>query len=144
MDIIVDSNVLLRMLLVSDPHHAAFVSTVDRLLREGNKLFVNAQILSEFWSVATRPKESNGLGMTPDWAHREIESATGWLEIAPESANLSAELLRMAKQYSVSGKQIHDARIAAFMSLTGIRAILTRNEADYRRFGVLVIDPLAQ
>ncbi len=48
----------------------------------------------------------------------------------------------MVVQYSVSGVQVHDARLAAAMYAHGISEVLTLNDADSGRFaGIHAIDP---
>ncbi len=45
-------------------------------------------------------------------------------------------------RHGVSGRQVHDTRLAALMLAHGITHILTLNGADFARFpGITVIDP---
>ena len=60
-----DTNILLRWPRPSDPLHALTVAAVEALLDQGEQVYITPQYLVEFWSVATRPENVNGLGMTP-------------------------------------------------------------------------------
>jgi hypothetical protein len=39
-------------------------TAVDKLLKNGDTLFITLQNVSEFWNVCTRPKDKNGLGFS--------------------------------------------------------------------------------
>jgi predicted nucleic acid-binding protein len=67
-DHLIDTNILVRLVRPQDPLNPAAARAVDVLKRRGEKTSVAPQNLIEFWSVATRPVEVNGLGMTPDEA----------------------------------------------------------------------------
>src|SRR5215471_2085980 len=72
MRILLDTNVLLRSVEPMHTHHSAVVEAIARLRETGHELLIAPQVLYEFWSVATRPMEQNGLGMTPVEAHAEL------------------------------------------------------------------------
>jgi predicted nucleic acid-binding protein len=60
----VDTNVLLRIANPGDLRHDQAVRTVARLRFEGAKMVIVPQVLAEFWVVATRPADVNGLGLS--------------------------------------------------------------------------------
>ena len=70
MRILLDSNVLLRAVEPAHPHFRASVDSRELLHSQGHELLVVPQVLYEFWVVATRPKENNGLAMTSEEADR--------------------------------------------------------------------------
>ncbi|MEN3332947.1 MAG: hypothetical protein V7641_2312 [Blastocatellia bacterium] len=48
----------------------------------------------------------------------------------------------MLVHYSVSGVQVHDARLVAVMSVYGVQNLLTFNINDFKRFTqIVVINP---
>lgn len=62
MSYLVDTNILLRS---ADPSHPIFsiaINAMDVLLSQGENMYITPQNLIEFWNVATRPQEKNGLG----------------------------------------------------------------------------------
>jgi predicted nucleic acid-binding protein len=59
---LLDTNILLRASdKTSSSYHLA-VNAVARLISVGHECVITPQVLIEFWVVATRPLEVNGLG----------------------------------------------------------------------------------
>jgi predicted nucleic acid-binding protein len=54
---LLDTNVLLRFSDAASPVHATAVDAVAVLLSRGDRVYITAQNLIEFWAVATRPVE---------------------------------------------------------------------------------------
>ena len=69
MQVLLDTNVLLRSVEPRHAQHQTSVDATDALRQRGHDLVIVPQVLYEFWSVATRPIEQNGLGMGPAEAH---------------------------------------------------------------------------
>jgi len=91
--------------------HSAAVRSVATLMRDGEPLVITPQIVAEFWNVATRPVEQNGLG----WSHQqtldEIARIEGFLSVLIESAEVYDEWKRLVVAVGVTGVQAHDARL---------------------------------
>ncbi len=143
MNVLVDSNVLVRM---AQPGHAqyraALDSTVALGLRGDNPCLV-PQVLYELWVVATRPPQVNGIGLTPVQATAELVRAKKLFQLLPESPALYPEWERLVTTFRVTGKNAHDARLVAAMTCQGIAHILTFNAQDFSRYpGVTVLDPV--
>ncbi len=101
-----------------------------------------AQILVEFWAVATRPVDANGLGMSCVWATAQIARMKRFFVILSENADVQPEWERLVAQHSVSGKKVHDARLVAIMNVHHVSRILTFNTADFSRYpGLTITDP---
>jgi predicted nucleic acid-binding protein len=62
MNLLLDTNVLLRSFEPASPHYATIQQAVAKLLADGATLFITAQNLIEFWAVATRLTAANGYG----------------------------------------------------------------------------------
>lgn len=57
---------------------------------------------------------------------------------------LYSELRRIVVTFSVSGVQVHDARLVAAMKSNGLTHILTLNSTDFVRYaseGTVAVDP---
>src|ERR1035441_9787126 len=120
MAILLDTNILLRLL---QPHsaHAPIAEKALNALRSRNEaLQITAQNLVEFWAVATRPVTENGLGMTVDQAMAEVTALKRLFTLLPE-APLQSEWERLITTYRVSGKNSHDARLVAAMMVHGTK-----------------------
>ena len=117
-----------------DPLHQIVRQSIKTLERKGEILVVVPQVLVEFWAVATRPANVNGLGMTTDEAESELENLQKLFKVLPENAQIFDEWKTFVAKYKVSGKVTHDARIVAAMTVHKIENILTLNPNDFKRF----------
>ena len=69
---LIDTNVLARLIVVNDPRSQAARAAIDQLQQNGVGLVVTPQNLIEFWAVATRPVEANGLGLSVEKTREEV------------------------------------------------------------------------
>jgi predicted nucleic acid-binding protein len=58
-DYLLDTNVLLRFSDAASPVHATAVDAVAVLLSRGDRVYITAQNLIEFWAVATSSSRSD-------------------------------------------------------------------------------------
>jgi predicted nucleic acid-binding protein len=141
--VLVDTNILLRRTQPGHPHHEAAVSSVERLLTSGEPVHFSPQNIAEFWSVATRPAERNGLGFTAMIVQDEVEKIEEALEMLPDTPAIYREWKRLLVQHGVRGVQVYDARLVAAMNVHGVTRLLTFNAADFVRYSIEVLQPTA-
>lgn len=140
-DISIDASALVRIANDPDPMRHAVLATLDRLADEDVRFFLLPQALSEFYVVATRPFEVNGLGLTVSEADAQIEDFLQWSTLLPDPANSFRLWRRLVTESNTVGKRAHDAKLAASLSALGIRRLVTLNARDFARFnGVAGID----
>lgn len=60
----IDTNILARSIEESHPMHQIASDAVETLLSSEEVVCILPQNLYEFWVIATRPREQNGLGMS--------------------------------------------------------------------------------
>jgi len=90
----------------------------------------------------TRPVERNGLGLSVVETEREVRAIEGGMVLLPDNEAVYREWRRIVVKYSVSGVQVHDARLAAAMYVHGVSHIFTLNVADFNRFdGLTALHP---
>jgi predicted nucleic acid-binding protein len=143
MAILLDTNILLRLLQPHHPHCSTAERAIDVLRGRNELLNIVPQNLIELWAVATRPYDLNGLGLTTEQATKELEQIQRLWRLVPE-VPLLEEWTRLVTTYRVSGKHAHDAHIVAAMRQHGIGTILTFNASDFARYTEInVIDPAA-
>ena len=66
------------------------------------------------------------------------------MNLLPDNESVYREWRRIVVQYSVSGVQVHDARLAAAMYVHHVDHILTLNVTDFSRFtGLTAMHPNA-
>jgi predicted nucleic acid-binding protein len=134
MSVFVDTNILLRSVQPSHPLHEAAVNSVASFIAAGTPLMVTPQIVAEFWNVATRPIENNGLGMPHEQARDELARLEAFFALLSESPEVYAEWKRLVIAHGVTGVKVHDARLVAAMKVYAISRILTFNRDDFRRY----------
>jgi predicted nucleic acid-binding protein len=141
MAVLIDTNVLLRLLQPAHPHSLLAERAVALLRSRNESVNIVSQSIVEFWAVVTRPVGENGLGFTTQQALAEVDVLRRLFVLLPE-APLHSEWEKLVMTNRVSGKSTHDARLVAAMSVHGIGAILTFNTADFTRYaGITVLDP---
>jgi|ERR1700722_18197517 predicted nucleic acid-binding protein len=137
---LVDTNILLRMTRRSDPQHQLVDTALARLAGQGTILHYTHQNIAELWNAMTRPLARNGFGLTVGEAERQVRAIEAGMSLLPDSEAVYREWRRIVVQFSVSGVQVHDARLAATMRVHRVSHILTLNVADFGRFTGL--DPM--
>ncbi len=139
-----DTNILLRFIDTKHLFHARAAHAIKGIQQGGDAIQTTLQNCVEFWNVATRPIERNGLGFSV----AEVDFALSLIEqlfpIVPDTPEIYAEWRRLVVTYRVSGVQVHDARLVALMKVHGLTHILTLNRADFARYspeGIVAIEP---
>ena len=139
---LLDTNVILR---ASDPASETFslaAESVFLLLTENHECFLTAQVLIEFWVVATRPIEVNGLGWTAERTRQQIDLLTSELSLLPEKPEIFTYWLELVTAHNIKGKRTHDLRLLAVMKAHQISNLLTFNPEDFIAIpGVNIIQP---
>ncbi len=138
MSALVDTSCLLRLPVPTDPRRPVTMNTLSRLTAMGEPLTVARQNYVEFRSVATRPANVNGLGMTPEEADAELDMMEGLFLPLSDTDAVYAAWRDLCRRAAVSGKQVHDTRIAAVCAVYGVSIILTWNPKDFKRFEPLI------
>jgi predicted nucleic acid-binding protein len=114
--------------------HEVAVQAVIRLLERGEVLCILPQNLIEFWVVATRPLEVNGLGLSVNAGLEELEQLKATFTLLPDTEIIFPIWEHLIAKYGVMGKPAHDARLVAAMIGHNLTYLLTFNTADLKRF----------
>jgi predicted nucleic acid-binding protein len=142
MDVLADTNILLRKVHRNFAGHTEAVQALRVLRERGDRVCVVPQNLYEFWVVATRPIQNNGLALSPAQAGRMTSRIEEVCVLLRDPPALYDEWRRLVGAYALSGKSAHDARLVAAMKVHGITQILSFNADDFARYSeVTVIDP---
>ena len=131
---LVDTNVLLRWSDSGASEHERCRDALSTIEEQGATAFVCAQTLIEYYAVATRPMESNGLGFTVAVAHENLLDILRVLDCLSEPANIAEKWLDLVTTNRVIGKQAHDARLVALMLAHDVTRLLTLNPSDFTRY----------
>lgn len=144
MRILLDANLLVHLANPVDPQRQRSIDAISALAFNGHKTVLTPQVLYEFWVVATRPVDANGLGMTADEADADLTEFASRFEVLSEADGTFATWRELVTRYAVLGKKAHDARLVAAMLRHGVTHLLTFNEQDFARFAeITAISPEA-
>src|SRR5262245_57139352 len=142
MNYLVDTNILTRLAEPGHAMHQPALDAVKRLTSQGHTLHIVPQNLYEFWVVCTRPTTVNGLGKTAAEAAADLASLKGlflWLDETPAIYGVWEQLVT---SIPVVGKNGHDARLVAAMTVHGLTHLLTCNAQDFRPYpGITAVTP---
>ncbi len=134
MRILLDTNVLLRL---SDKDHASHnlaLAAMDWLHAAGHQGVIVPQVLYEYWVVATRPLENNGLGVDVLTADADVTEWMSLFRVLLDERGVLPRWRVLVTDHAVRGKTAHDARLVAAMQRHGLTDMLTFNKADFARF----------
>jgi len=136
----IDTNILARSIEESHPMHQIASEAVATLVSSDKVVCVLPQILYEFWVIATRPREQNGLGMSAAEAQSQCAEFERIFTMMPDVPSIYAEWKSLVSQHEVIGKKAHDARIVAAMKVHNVSHLLTFNSDDFKRFrGIITV-----
>ena len=127
MRVLLDTNILLRLALEAHPTHSEAVSAVKRIRQRGDEPAIVPQVLYEYWVVATRPADKNGLGLSPVQARQAIDEFTRSMIILRDERGIFMNWLTLVTDHAVSGKRSHDTRLVAAMLRHDLTELITFN-----------------
>ncbi|MGF1673741.1 MAG: type II toxin-antitoxin system VapC family toxin [Rivularia sp. (in: cyanobacteria)] len=142
MNYLVDTNFLLRLAQNTSPFQQYTRNAYFTLRSQGEVLIIVPQNLVEFWAVATRPVDVNGLGLSIELASQELSQIKQLFRLQLDTPEILMIWEKLVVKYQVKGKQAHDTRLVAAMIAHQITHLLTFNTADFKRFiEITAIDP---
>ena len=90
----------------------------------------------------TRPRERNGFGLSTAEANAQAALLESRFTLLPDNMRIHPAWRELVVSHSVSGVQVHDARLVAAMRVHGISHLLTLNRTDFLRYrDITVVDP---
>ena len=146
MTYLVETSVLVRFANNADMDFAVADHAAKKLHRQGEVLRTAPRNYIEFRNVATRPVIYNGLGLTPT----VVETLTAGFEtlfpVLPDTPDIYPAWKALVQAAGTTGKQVHDARLAAVCFVHNVSHILTFNTRHFLPFaahgpGLVVISP---
>lgn len=136
---LLDTNILVRLVDRASVQHVVAVAAVAGLLAQGHELYISAQNLIEFWSVATRPLTANGLGWDTTRTLTELNDIRSRFPVLDDTPDAFPNWLRLVSAEGVRGRQVHDARLVAVMEAHSITHLLTFNTNDFLRYSAITV-----
>lgn len=136
---LLDTNILLRASDRTSPRYSLAVNSVASLIAQGHECVITPQVLIEFWVVATRPIDVNGLGWSIEQTESKINQLISQFTLVEETEAIFPQWLDLVTRYQIKGKRTHDARLMAMAISNGISYILTFNPKDFTKVQELTI-----
>ena len=134
MDCLVDTNIILRSADKLQPSSVNARKAMKILFRQGHRLCIARQSLLEAWVVATRPRDVNGFGYSPQFAADGLSKVKRLFHLLPDTDDIYVEWEKLALANQVAGKAAYDARLVAAMNIHQVKSILTFNTDDFKRY----------
>ena len=131
MNYLLDTNILLRSIDPNSESYSLARNAVNKIIEEGGTCYITSQILVEFWVVATRPTDVNGLGWTVKKTQQEINDFLSQFSLLAETADIFLLWFSLVSEYNIKGKRTHDIRLLAVMKTYKITHLLTFNPTDF-------------
>lgn len=128
---LLDTNILLRIADTSSSQHPLALAAITNILSRGDKCVITAQVLIEFWVVATRPVEVNGLGWNSQLTDEKICQLISQFRLLEETQEIFTQWYQLVTTYNIKGKRTHDIRLLAVMIVHNIPCLLTFNPDDF-------------
>jgi predicted nucleic acid-binding protein len=139
---LLDTNVVLRYTNHADPAHGAVRGYLDGFSGSGGVAHICAQTITEFWAIATRPVEANGLGFRAARAREEVEVILGAWPLLTDPASLLDRWLDLCTVHEVAGRKAFDTRLVALMMAHEVTVLVTLNPQDFVRYaGITLLVP---
>lgn len=118
------------------------LDALDQLGKAGFRSCIVPQVIYEYWVVATRPREQNGLDHRLSHVNRDLERLQQAFLFLRDERAVFEHWHDLVSQHEVRGKNAHDARLVAAIRRHEITHLLTNNDRDFKRFpGITIHTP---
>jgi len=139
----VDTNILVFATNASSPFQSVAETALEQWRKQGTDLYISVQVLREYLAVTTRPALTQTA--LPDYPAilGNMASFRSDFHILEDTRLVSEKLGELVQRFSVKGRQVHDANIAATMFTHGLQHLFIQNGSDFARFSPLItVHPL--
>jgi predicted nucleic acid-binding protein len=129
-----DTNLLTRSIQEEHPQRDEARTAIKKLLLADEEVFILPQNLIEFWAVATRPLDVEGLGLPANETAAHLAKFEILFSLKEDTPAIYLEWKKLVSQHAVMGRNVHDARIAAALTVHGVSHLVTFNKKHFKRF----------
>ena len=134
MNVLLDTNVLLRLDHVGNPHRTQAQEAIERLADEQHTLRTVPKCSTSIGrSPRVRP-DANGLGFSVSEAQQMLADHKELFPPLRDERGILERWEDLVATHRVTGKTAHDARLAAALLRHGLNHLLTFNVSDFVRF----------
>jgi predicted nucleic acid-binding protein len=101
-DLLIDTNILVRRINRHDPQYRDAHRALEKIAQRGDRICITPRNMMEFWNVATRPADKNGLALTPSHADRITRRFEESFRLLPDTVDIYGEWRKLVVNHSVS------------------------------------------
>ncbi|WP_228051810.1 type II toxin-antitoxin system VapC family toxin [Sphaerospermopsis aphanizomenoides] len=101
---LLDTNIILRFANSQSQEYNLIRNTISEILLRGGQCFITSQVIIEFWVVATRPVNVNGLGWTVEQTTQAVQMLISQFDLLAETPDVFSIWLNLVITYNISGK----------------------------------------
>jgi predicted nucleic acid-binding protein len=143
--IFIDTNVLTRATISTAPLHQQAKTELEQFNGDDQvELWISSQIIREYLANTTRPQTY----MQPIPMEQVLEQIRRFrtaFMVAQETTQVLDNLLLLAANVPMGGKQLHDANVVATMLAYDIKKLFTNNVSDFSRYSnYIIVIPLVE
>jgi predicted nucleic acid-binding protein len=128
---LLDTNIILRIADISSASHSLASEAIKKIIKDGHEPVITSQVLIEFWVVATRPKDVNGLGFNVSQTKNCVNDFLNNFRLIIETPDIFSQWFQLVVDHNIKGKRTHDIRLLAVMTVYQIPYLLTFNPKDF-------------
>lgn len=129
----IDTNILIYANVAAAPFHKQALKAIKLVHQTGRPLWISRQVLREFIAARTRP-QTFAQPSTPEIVIERVRYLEEHFQVADDTTTVTEQLIKLMEDFSIGGKQVHDANIVATMRAYDIPCLLTHNVKDFNRF----------
>jgi predicted nucleic acid-binding protein len=135
--IFIDTNILIYASVKQSLFHHKALQKLQNYQQNDFELWINRQVIREYLVVLSRPQTFSH-PISNVQLLKDIQYFNNHFNIADDNQRITKELTNLITNYSVMGKQIHDANIVATMVANGILDLFTHNVKDFARYSNII------
>lgn len=115
---------------------------LDSYLAEGTQVWINGQVIREFWKNASLVK-TNRREISLEDVRQELDRILSIVIIADDNQEVRRQLLMLLRDYNIRGRAIYDANNVATMLAYNIRKVCALDN-DFHRYRkhITILSPL--
>ncbi|MDJ0547161.1 MAG: PIN domain nuclease, partial [Microcystis sp. M53601_WE4] len=98
---LLDTNILLRAADTSSATYSLANNVITQIVETANECVIIPQVLIEFWVVATRPLDVNGLGWTPAQATNYVNDLLDNFTLIAETPDIFPLWFQLVTIYNI-------------------------------------------
>ena len=132
----IDTNVLVYASFRSSPNFQMSRKLLDKVTRGSEPVRISNQVIREYFSTITR-RQKWAEPFTVQQSLNLVEVIRNKFDVLENNQEVLTNMLYLCREFSVSGKGVHDANIVATMLTFNEKRLLTY-DTGFKRYAKLI------